>query len=105
MEFPSWFKQMVQKRLDKASAQVAYHPDIEQIRKEEDIAFKAMFAEIDIKHSPIFSEWEDRHNLMQAMMNEKLYFRGMQDGIQLAVAILYHSCWQDEEEPSTGNHN
>ncbi|MBU5672158.1 hypothetical protein [Paenibacillus brevis] len=99
MEFPAWFRQIIQKRLDKVSSKVTYHPDLEQIRKEEEQAFQALFAGVDLKQSPGFSEWEDRHNLMLAMMNEKLYLRGMQDGIQLAVALLSPSIWQDEEEP------
>lgn len=102
MEFPSWFRKGIQKRLDRVSAQVSYHPEIVPIRREEEQAFQALFAEIDMKHSPLFSEWEDRHSLMQAMMNEKLYLRGMQDGIQLAVALLCHSICQDEEEPLDG---
>lgn len=102
MEFPAWFRQIIQKRLDKVSSKVAYHPELEQIRKEEEQAFQALFAGVDLKQSPAFSEWEDRHNLMLAMMNEKLYLRGMQDGIQLAVALLSPSIWQDEEGPLDG---
>ncbi|MFC4600287.1 hypothetical protein [Cohnella hongkongensis] len=99
MEFPSWFRQIIQKRLDKVAAKVAYHPDLEQIRREEEKAFQALFDGIDLKQSPAFSEWEDRHGLLLAMMNEKLYLRGMQDGIQLAVALLSPPIWQDEAEP------
>lgn len=98
-EFPAWFRQFIQKRLDKVAAKVAYHPELEQLRKEEENAFRALFAEIDLKRSEPFSEWEDRHSLLIAMMNEKLYLRGMQDGIQLAVALLSPSIWQEEEEP------
>lgn len=98
MEFPAWFRQVIQKRLDKVASEVAYHSDLEQIRKEEETAFEALFAEVDLKSSA-FSEWEDRHGLMAAIMNEKLYLRGMQDGIQLAVALLSPSMKQDEDEP------
>ncbi|CAM3281570.1 MULTISPECIES: hypothetical protein [Paenibacillus] len=102
MEFPSWFRQIIQKRLDKVTAKIAYHPDLEQIRREEEKAFQALFAGIDLKQSPAFSEWEDRHGLLLAMMNEKLYLRGMQDGIQLAVALLSPLIWQEEDEPLDG---
>jgi len=98
-EFPAWFGQIIQKRLDQVAAKVAFHPDLEQIRKEEESAFRALFAGIDLNQSPAFSEWEDRHGLLTAMMNEKLYLRGMQDGIQLAVALLSPSVRQEEEEP------
>lgn len=98
-EFPAWFRQIIQKRLDKVTAKVAYHPELEQLRREEEAAFRALFAGIDLKQSPTFSKWEDRHGLLTAMMNEKLYLRGMQDGIQLAVGLLSPSIWQDEEEP------
>ncbi|TNJ65311.1 hypothetical protein FE784_15970 [Paenibacillus hemerocallicola] len=99
MEFPPWFRQVIQQRVDKAAAQAEHHSDLKQIKMEEERAFRTLFAGIDTERMAEFSEWEDRHGLKQALINEKIYLSGMQEGIQLAVALLYPSLWRDGKEP------
>ncbi|OXS57015.1 hypothetical protein B1A99_19115 [Cohnella sp. CIP 111063] len=43
---------------------------------------------MDIVRLPEFSEWEDKHHCKHALMNEHLYRQGLQDGMQLAFALL-----------------
>lgn len=98
MEIPPWFRQAMHGRLDKVSAQVEYHPEVEMIRLEEDRAFHAMFAGAEMKQIPAYAEWEDKHHLRQALMNEKLYLKSMKDGIQLAMVLLQVSEQQEDDE-------
>jgi hypothetical protein len=88
MRFPLWCQKALQERVDCVSARIARHPDIRRLREEEDKAFQQLFANMDIVRSPEFSEWEDKHHCKHALVNEHLYRQGLQDGIQIAFALL-----------------
>lgn len=88
MEFPSWFQNAIQWRLDHVSARIERHPELYTYRKEEIKAFQAMFSGVDKTQMPAFLEWEDKVHFMQALENECLYLQGMRDGAQLVFALL-----------------
>ncbi|MED4599638.1 hypothetical protein P9314_02830 [Paenibacillus validus] len=105
MDFPPWFRQAIQGRLDDVSARIEYNPELNRIRAEESKAFQVLFAGMDIGRMPEFAEWEDKHHFKQAIMNEWLYLQGMKDGIQLAVALLSPSVLFDDETPVESDRN
>ncbi|WP_080835091.1 hypothetical protein [Cohnella massiliensis] len=88
MEFPLWFQNAIQRRLDHVSARIEHHPELRRCRDEEKSAFQAMFSGVDMTQLPAFMEWEDKHHFKQAIMNEWLYLQGMRDGAQLVFALL-----------------
>ncbi len=95
MEFPSWFRQVVQGRLEEVSARIEHHPDLNDVRAEADQAFESLFEDKDIGRMPEFAAWEDRHYLKQGLVYEKLYLQGMKDGVQLAMALFCTSSSDD----------
>ncbi|GIQ70099.1 hypothetical protein DUZ99_18360 [Xylanibacillus composti] len=99
MEFPPWFRQVMQGRLDEVSARIEHHPDLNDVRAAADRAFEALFEGRDIIHTPEFATWEDKHYLKQGIVNERLYLQGMKDGVQLAMALLCHSM-SDHQSPT-----
>ena len=103
MKLPLWFRQAIQERLDEVSARIEHDPELSHIRKQADHAFEALFAGKDIGRMPEFSEWEDWHHYKQGILNERLYLQGMRDGIQLAVTVLSHSIWSDDDVISNEN--
>ncbi|MCD9023499.1 hypothetical protein [Cohnella silvisoli] len=105
MNLPSWFREAIQGRLDDVAARIQHHPELKRIRAEESKAFQVLFAGMDVQHMPGFAEWEDRHHYSQAAMNERLYLQGMEDGIQLAVALLSHSDLFDDTTSVKSEHN
>lgn len=88
MKLPTWFKSVIQHRLDDVSARIIRYPEISKIRKEEDSAFQKLFSDMDIVTRPEFSEWEDKHHYKIALENEALYWQGMKDGAQLVYVVL-----------------
>ncbi|TYA10580.1 hypothetical protein FRY98_22495 [Paenibacillus faecis] len=88
MEFPLWFQNAIQRRLDHVSARIEHHPELRRCRDEEESAFQAMFSGVDMTQLPAFMEWEDKHHFKQSIMNEWLYLQGMRDGAQLVFALL-----------------
>lgn len=88
MEFPSWFRSAIQRRLDHVSAQIERHADLHKFRVEESLAYEAVFSGMDKMESPEFMEWEDKHHFKLALENERLYLQGMRDGVQLVLALL-----------------
>ncbi|MEK3986353.1 hypothetical protein MHB77_23720 [Paenibacillus sp. FSL K6-3166] len=90
MEFPSWFRQAIQKRLDDISAHIEHHPDLNRIGDKERKAFERLFACLDIGRMPEFADWEDHQYLKQALMNERLYLQRLKDGMQLATSLADH---------------
>lgn len=70
MEFPSWFQNAIQRRLDHVSARIERHPELRRYRDEENTAFHAMFSGVDVMQLPTFMDWEDKHHFKQAIMNE-----------------------------------
>lgn len=88
MEFPSWFRSDIQRRLDHVSAQIERHADLRKFRIEENLALDALFSGMDKMESPEFMDWEDKHHFKLAMENERLYLQGMRDGVQLVLALL-----------------
>ncbi|MFF2885564.1 hypothetical protein [Paenibacillus sp. NPDC057967] len=88
MKLPTWFKSILQSRLDDVFARVALDPEFRRIREEKDLAFQKLFSDRTIISKPEFSEWEDICHYKQEMENEYLYWQGMQDGAQLAYVIM-----------------
>lgn len=88
MEFPSWFQNAIQRRVDRVSAWVEHHPDLQPFRVEESQAFEAMMAGLDRTQLPGFREWEDKHHFKLGLEQERLYLQGMRDGAQLMLALL-----------------
>ncbi|WP_435924121.1 hypothetical protein [Paenibacillus sp. DYY-L-2] len=89
MEFPLWFQNAIQRRLDHVSARIERHPELCRCRDEENTAFHAMFSGVDMTQLPAFMEWEDKQHFTRALENERLYLQGMRDGVQLAFALLF----------------
>lgn len=87
MELPSWFGRAIQSRMDEVSARIEHDPELSEARTEESKAFEVLFAGIDKERMAEFDEWEDKHNLKEAVMYKLLYMQGMKDGFQLAVAL------------------
>lgn len=88
MEFPLWFQNAIQRRLDHVSARIEHHRELRRCRDEEKSAFQAMFSGLDMTQLPAFMEWEDKLHFKQAIMNEWIYLQGMRDGAQLVFALL-----------------
>ncbi|MBN2982253.1 hypothetical protein [Cohnella algarum] len=109
MEFPLWFQDAIQRRLDHVSARIERHPELRKCRDEENTAFHAMFSGVEMTQLLAFMEWEDKVHFTRALENERLYLQGMRDGVQLAFALLpipFHpamSCWQEtkKSEPTS----
>ncbi|WP_083677996.1 hypothetical protein [Paenibacillus sp. FSL R7-0337] len=87
MSFPVWFIQTVQARLDEVSARIERQSEPRQAFEEEQQAFQALFASMDIAHKPEFEHWEDTLSLKQSVLYERLYLQGLKDGMQLANAF------------------
>lgn len=88
MDFPPWFQNAIQRRLDYVSATIEHHPELRQLRVEARTAFDAMFSGVDKGQLPAFMEWEDKQNYKRAIENEQLYLQGIRDGMQLAFSLL-----------------
>lgn len=88
MEFPLWFQNAIQRRLDHVSARIERHSELRRCRDEEKSAFQAMFSGVDMTQLPAFMEWEDKQHFTRALENERLYLQGMRDGAQLVFALL-----------------
>lgn len=88
MEFPSWFQNAIQRRLDHVSARIERHPELSRCRDEEKTAFQTMFSGVDKTQLPAFMEWEDKQHFTRALENERLYLQGMRDGAHLVFALL-----------------
>lgn len=73
MAFPSWFQQVIQRRLDHVAAQLERHPELKSYREEERTAYQAMVGSIGNMPQPAFLEWEDKAHLTRAMENEHMY--------------------------------
>ena len=104
MEFPPWFQQAVQSRLDEVSARVEHDPELSQVCGEADEAFEALFAGKDVKRMPEYAEWENHHIISKGIQNELLYMQGLRDGIQLTVSLLSHSMRSDGESEKPNVH-
>ncbi len=88
MELPLWFQDAIQERLDDISAQVQFHPSMNQHRVEEKRAFEALFSCADLMSSPEFVDWEDKHHYRRALENERLYLQGIRDGARLVISLM-----------------
>ncbi|WP_438496812.1 hypothetical protein [Paenibacillus sp. IHBB 3054] len=87
VSFPAWFIQTIQGRLNEVTAQIEYQSEPRQAFEEENEAFQALFDSIDIERMPQFEDWENKLQLKQAVLNERLYLQGLKDGMQLAHAF------------------
>ncbi len=103
MEFPSWFHNAIQERLDDVSARIQFHPELSKHRAEEKSAFEALFSWVDTMQCPEFMEWEDKHHYCRALENERLYLQGMRDGAKLAIALLSDPFAIPAEQEGTTN--
>lgn len=93
--FPVWFLQTIQGRLDEVTAQVEHQSEPRHVFEEERKAFQALFDSMDIARMPEFEYWEDKHQLKQAVLYERLYLQGLKDGMQLANAFTVPSALSD----------
>ncbi|WP_342481060.1 hypothetical protein NST07_03570 [Paenibacillus sp. FSL L8-0340] len=50
---------------------------------------------MDIARMPEFEHWEDKLQLKQSVLNERLYLQGLKDGMQLANAFAAPSLLSD----------
>lgn len=87
MSFPAWFTQTIQGRLNEVTAQIEYQSESRHAFEEESKAFEALFDSMDIARMPEFEYWEDKLQMKQSILNERLYLQGLQDGMQLANAL------------------
>ncbi|MGZ7441797.1 hypothetical protein [Paenibacillus sp. TH7-28] len=88
MEFPLWFQEAIQERLNHITARINRHPELRKLRAEERSAFEAMFSGTDQTKSPEYMDWEDKHHFRCGLENERLYMQGMMDSVQLAIALF-----------------
>lgn len=102
MNFPPWFLETIQGRLEEVAARIEHHGDFGQVRGEEDEAFAALFGSMEVTRIPEFVEWEDKHYIRQGLQHERLYLQGLQDGVQLAVGLLFPSGPFERETPGKG---
>ncbi|KTD83166.1 hypothetical protein [Paenibacillus etheri] len=87
VSFPAWFTQTIQGRLNEVTAQIEYQSESRHAFEEESKAFEALFDSMDIARMPEFEYWEDKLQMKQSILNERLYLQGLQDGMQLANAL------------------
>lgn len=45
---------------------------------------------------PEFADWEDKHQIKQALLYERLYKQGLKDGVQLVNTLLTLSVPSEE---------
>lgn len=88
MDFPSWMQQAIQARLEEVSSQIEHDPELNRVRGETDKAFETLFAGKDVEQTPEYAEWENRYIVRKGIENERLYMKGLRDGIQLTVSLL-----------------
>ncbi|WP_340395003.1 hypothetical protein [Paenibacillus sp. FSL E2-0177] len=95
VSFPAWFVQTIQGRLNEVTAQIEYQSESRHAFEEESKAFQALFDSMDIARMPEFEYWEDKLQLKQSALNERLYLQGLKDGMQLANAFTARSSLSD----------
>ncbi|WP_019913587.1 hypothetical protein [Paenibacillus sp. HW567] len=95
VSFPAWFIQTIQGRLDEVTAQIEHHSEPRHAFEEESKAFQALNDSIDIAHMPEFEYWENKLQLKQAVLYERIYLQGLKDGVQLANAFTAPSVLSD----------
>ncbi|WP_379146260.1 hypothetical protein [Paenibacillus sp. sgz500992] len=87
VNFPAWFLQTIQGRLNEVTAQIEHQSEPRHAFEEESKAFQALFDSMDIALMPEFEYWEDKLQSKQAVLYERLYLQGLKDGMQLANAF------------------
>ncbi|MEK5234762.1 hypothetical protein NST99_03485 [Paenibacillus sp. FSL L8-0470] len=95
VSFPAWFIQTIQGRLNEVTAQIEYQSEPRQAFEEESEAFQALFDSMDVAGMPEFEDWENKLQLKQAVLYERLYLQGLKDGMQLAHAFTAPSVLTD----------
>ncbi|NUU61089.1 hypothetical protein [Paenibacillus agri] len=95
MSFPEWFIQTFQARLNEVTAQIEHQSEPRYVFEEESKAFQALFNSMDIARMPEFEYWEDKLQLKQSILYERLYLQGLKDGMQLANAFIAPSVLSD----------
>lgn len=84
------------------AARIEHHADFGRVCGEEDEAFEALFGSVEVTRIPEFVEWEDKHYIRQGLQHERLYLQGLQDGVQLAVGLLFSTGPFERETPGKG---
>lgn len=87
VNFPAWFIQTIQGRLNEVTAQIEYESEPRQAFEEESEAFQALFDSLDIARMPKFEDWENKLQVKQSVIYERLYLQGLKDGMQLAQSF------------------
>ncbi|KGE19393.1 hypothetical protein [Paenibacillus wynnii] len=95
VNFPAWFVQTMQGRLNEITAQIEYQSEPRHAFEEESKAFQALFDSMGFASMPEFEYWEDKLQLKQAVLYERLYLQGLKDGMQLANALTAPSVLSD----------
>ncbi|WP_342438320.1 hypothetical protein NSS79_03685 [Paenibacillus sp. FSL L8-0436] len=95
VSFPAWFIKTIQSRLNEVTAQIEHQSEPRHPFEEESKAFQALFESMDIAHMPEFEYWEDKLQLKQAVIYERLYLQGLKDGMQLANTCTASSVLTD----------
>ncbi|OBZ07569.1 hypothetical protein A8L34_25900 [Bacillus sp. FJAT-27264] len=95
VSFPEWFIQTFQGRLNEVTAQIEHQSEPRHVFEEESKAFQALFDSMDIARMTEFEYWEDKLQLKQSILYERLYLQGLKDGMQLANTVAAPSVLSD----------
>lgn len=101
IKIPEWFRQAIQRRLMDVVAQAEVDPVLSQLRGEEEEAFETLYATLsDMGASADYAVWEEKHYRYEAAVQELLYLKGLQDGMELASGMLRPAAQTDEDDES-----
>ncbi|WP_128656507.1 hypothetical protein [Paenibacillus sp. 598K] len=89
IEIPVWFRQAIRRRLMGVVAQAEQHPGLSQLRGEEEETYETLYAKLsDTQAFTVYTAWEEKRYRYEAAVQELLYLKGVQDGMELAVGML-----------------
>lgn len=88
IRLPPWFNVCIEERLEFVMKQIERDPEISKLRESEQEAFKLMFPKITEAEQEGYMDWEDKHLYRSANENERIYWQGMKDGVQLVITLL-----------------
>ncbi|WP_185602375.1 hypothetical protein [Paenibacillus sp. 598K] len=102
IKIPVWFRQAIQRRLMDVVAQAEVDPMLSQLRGEEEEAFETLYATLsDMGAGTDYAVWEEKHYRYEAAVQELLYLKGLQDGMELASGMLRPAAQTDEDDESS----
>ncbi|WP_044479536.1 hypothetical protein [Paenibacillus antibioticophila] len=67
MEFPAWFQDAIQGRLDYILAKIERHPNIQKLRDEKQAAFRKLELDMNERQKSNFLDWEEKQTLALAV--------------------------------------